>query len=176
MSKKKAEKKDPTTRLGELIQGIQVAMMTTVEEDGSLRSRPMWTYGVEADGELWFFTRERSAKVGELERDRHVNLAYADTEKEHYVSVSGTARLVRDPDKARELWNPTLRAWFPEGLDDPDLALLCVKVNKAEYWDTPSSRMVQLVGMVKGVLTGEPFQPGSNEKVNFEEPGAPLHH
>jgi hypothetical protein len=91
------------------------------------------------------------------------------------VSVSGRARLVRDKDKARELWNPTLRAWFPRGLDDPELALLCVTVTKAEYWDTPNSRMVQLVGFLKGALTGEPYRPGDNEKVNLGESGPPLH-
>jgi hypothetical protein len=52
---------------------------------------------------------------------------------------------------------------------------LCVKVHKAEYWDTPNKRMVQLVGFVKSVLTGEQFRPGENEKVNLDESGAPLH-
>jgi general stress protein 26 len=175
MATKTTEKKDPITHLGELIHGIKVTMMTTVEEEGTLRSRPMWTHDRDFDGELWFFTREHSPKVDEVERDHHVNLSYSDPTRDRYVSVSGLARLVLDKEKARELWNPTLKAWFPKGLDDPELALLCVKVNKAEYWDTPNSRMVQLVGFVKGVLTGEPYHPGDNEKVNLDEAGAPVH-
>ena len=175
MATKKTDKKDPVVHLGELIHGIKVAMMTTVEEDGTLRSRPMWTHDRDFDGELWFFTREHSPKVDEVERDSHVSLSYSDTARDRYVSVSGVARLVLDKEKARELWNPTLKAWFPKGLDDPELALLCVKVSKAEYWDTPNSRMVQLVGFVKGVLTGEPYHPGDNEKVNLDDAGAPLH-
>jgi general stress protein 26 len=172
MAKKKAEKKDeaqkdPITHLGELIRGIKVAMMTTVESDGSLRSRPMWTHDRDFDGELWFFTREHSAKVDEVERDHHVNLSYAEPGKDHFVSVSGRCRLVLDKEKARELWNPTLKAWFPTGLEDPELALLCVKVEKAEYWDTPNSRMVQLIGFVKAALTGESYRPGENEKVQL---------
>ncbi|MGZ3458876.1 MAG: pyridoxamine 5'-phosphate oxidase family protein [Archangium sp.] len=175
MATKKTEKRDPLAHLGELIHGIQVAMMTTVEEDGTLRSRPMWTHDRDFDGELWFFTREHSPKVDAVERDHHVNLSYSDPTRDRYVSVSGVARLVSDKEKARELWNPTLKAWFPQGLDDPELALLCVRVNKAEFWDTPNKRMVQLVGFVKGVLTGEPYRPGENEKVDLGEAGTPLH-
>jgi general stress protein 26 len=176
MAKKKAEKKDVIAHLGELIHGIKVAMMTTVEADGSLRSRPMWTYDADFDGELWFFTREHSAKVDEVEHDHHVNLSYSEPSKDRYVSVSGRCRLVHDKEKARELWNPTLKAWFPQGLEDPELALLCVKVEKAEYWDTPNSRMVQLVGFVKAAITGETYNPGENEQVTVDpEAGLTVH-
>jgi general stress protein 26 len=168
MARKKAEKKDVIAHLGELIHGIKVAMMTTVEADGSLRSRPMWTHDRDFDGELWFFTREHSAKVDEVAHDHHVNLSYAEPSKDRFVSVSGRCRLVHDKEKAHELWNPTLKAWFPQGLEDPELALLCVKVEKAEYWDTPSSRMVQLVGFVKATLTGETYKPGENEQVTVD--------
>ncbi len=181
MARKKAEMQDTgpreaRTHLGELIQDIRVAMMTTVEEDGTLRSRPMGTLEREFDGELWFFTREHSAKVGEVERDHHVNLAYAEPSKDRFVSVSGRCRLVHDQEKARELWRPTFKAWFPQGLDDPELALLCVKVEKAEYWDVPSGRMVQLVGLVKAVLTGETYAPGGHEQVSMEEGAEPTVH
>jgi len=174
MAKKKAEQKDvgqkdAITHLGELIDGIKVAMMTTVEPDGSLRSRPMWTHEREFDGKLWFFTREHSAKVDEVEHDHHVSLSYSEPAKDRFVSVSGRCRLVLDKEKARELWNPALKAWFPEGLDDPELALLCIQVEKAEYWDTPNSRMVQLIGFAKAVLTGEQYRPGDNEKINLDK-------
>jgi general stress protein 26 len=180
MAKKKAEKKegdkkDVIAHLGELIHGIQVAMMTTVEEDGSLRSRPMWTHDRDFDGQLWFFTREHSAKVGEVEHDHHVNLSYAEPSKDHFVSVSGRCRVVQDRQKIHELWNPTLKAWFPDGVDDPEIALLCVTVEKAEYWDTPSSRMVQLAGFVKAVLTGEAYEPGENEKVTVDQSAGLIH-
>jgi general stress protein 26 len=176
MASKKKDTQDVVEHFGDLIKDIKVAMMTTVEADGSLRSRPMWTHDREFDGELWFFTREHSPKVGEVENDHHVSLAYSDPTRERYVSVSGRCRLVLDKEKARELWNPTLKAWFPEGLDDPELALLCVHVEKAEYWDTPSSRMVQLAGFVKATLTGTAYEPGDNQKLTLDEGGAPLTH
>ena len=175
MAKKKTEKQDVIEHLGELIRGIKVAMMTTVEQDGSLRSRPMWTHDRDFDGELWFFTKEHSPKVDEVEHDHHVSLSYADPSRDRFVSISGRCSLVLDKEKARELWNPTLKAWFPEGLEDPELALLRVSVEKAEYWDTPNSRMVQLAGFVKATLTGQEYRPGDNEKVTLDESGASVH-
>lgn len=157
---------DVVQHLGKLIHGIQVAMMTTVDTDGSLRSRPMWTHDQDFDGELWFFTNDHTHKVDEVENDHHVGLAYSDPTRNRYVSVSGRCQLIRDKAKARELWSPALKAWFPQGLDDPNLALLRVTVEKAEYWDTPNSKAVQLVGFVKAVLTGARYHPGDNQKLD----------
>lgn len=163
-----AERND-IEKIRDLIQGIRFAMLTTVDTDGSLRSRPMATQEAEFDGELWFFTGASSPKVDEVGRDHRVNLSYAAPDDNTYVSISGTARLVRDKAKAKELWNPALKAWFPDGLDDPDLALLRVQVEKAEYWDSPSSKMVQLYGLAKAVLTGKRADDiGENEKIDLK--------
>lgn len=157
-------------KLGELIEDIKIAMLTTVEEDGSLRSRPMGTQQVEFDGDLWFFTAASAPKVGEVQRERQVNVSYADAGSQRYVSVSGSAQLVRDRPKIEQLWNPIFRAWFPQGLEDPDLALLKVSVERAEYWDAPSGKLVQLYGFVKALATGQ--RPGDeiadNQKIDLE--------
>lgn len=150
-------------KLWELIKDVKIAMLTTEDADGVLRSRPMATQRVEFEGDLWFFTSASSKKVREAATHNEVNLSYADPGSNKYVSVSGSASLVRDPAKARELWNPIYKAWFPKGLEDPILALLKVEVNKAEYWDSPSSTMVQLAGFLKAVATGQTYQPGPGE-------------
>ncbi len=154
-------------KLNELIEDIEFAMLTTVEEDGSLRSRPMGTQKAEFNGTLWFFTKADSPKVDEVEREHHVCVAYSKPEKQHYVSMSGTAWLVRDREKIEELWTPELKAWFPDGLEDPQIALLKINVEKAEYWDSPNSVVVHLIGMAKAAVTGESYKPGENEKVNL---------
>lgn len=132
-------------------------MMTTVEKSGSLRSRPMYTQQLEFDGELWFFTSDDSGKVAEIQADSDVNLTYAEPKDDLYVSVSGKADLVRDRSKIDELWNPSLKAWFKGGKDDPHIALLRVTVTEAEYWDDNHSKMSQLFGMAKAALTGETY-------------------
>ena len=162
-----AERDERVRKLAELIKDIEVAMLTTVDESGALRSRPMMTQRVEFDGDLWFFTKAGAPKVGEIEHDQHVNVSYSSPADQHYVSMSGRARLVRDRARIEELWNPAYQAWFPEGLDDPEIALLKVSVEQAEYWDSPTSTVVHLVGLAKATLTGESYKPGENEKVNL---------
>lgn len=148
---------DSVRKLGELIHDVKVAMLTTVEPDGHLRSRPMATQGSDFDGQLWFFTGLDSGKVNEVQREQHVNVAYSQPDKQIYVSVSGKASVSRDRAKLEELWSPIHKAWFPKGLDDPNLGLLRVDIDRAEYWDAPSAKLVQLYGFVKAVVTGKPF-------------------
>lgn len=150
-------------KLGALLKDIKIAMMTTVDPDGALRSRPMMTQDTEFDGDLWFFTGRSSGKIESIRGDQEVNLAYASPEDQRYVSISGRAEVVDDRAKAQELWNPAYRAWFPEGLEDPDLALIRVRVESAEYWDSPSSTMVHLAGFAKALARGERYQPGAAE-------------
>jgi general stress protein 26 len=161
-------RREDVQRLGALIEDLGVAMMTTVEPDGSLRSRPMHTHlDGEFDGTLWFFTREHSTKVFEIDRDRHVNLSFACPKSEKYVSVSGRARVVQDRERAERMWTPAYEAWFPEGLDDPELALIRVEADKGEYWDTAPGAVVHAVGYLKAKLTGAPHSPGDHEKIDL---------
>ena len=161
---------DDIKKMGEMIKDIRFAMLTTAMPDGTLRSRPMATQQAEFDGDLWFFTAASAPKVGEVQRERQVNVSYADAGSQRYVSVSGSAQLVRDRPKIEQLWNPIFRAWVPQGLEDPDLALLKVSVERAEYWDAPSGKLVQLYGFVKALATGK--RPGDeiadNQKIDLE--------
>lgn len=153
-------------KLKSLVEGIDFCMLTTLD-DGHLRSRPMSTQQFEFDGDLWFFTSDQTHKVEDIRRDSRINVAYSDPGGNRYVSVSGRGEIVRGREKIEELWSPVLKAWFPEGLDDPSLCLLKVAVDQAEYWDTPSGKIVQLVGFVKALATGQEMNVGEHEKINF---------
>lgn len=154
-------------KLAELVADVQFAMLTTVHEDGTLRARPMAVPKNEFDGELWFFTKKDSPKVDEIEREHEVNVSFSRPDKQHYISMSGAATVSRDRRKMEELWNPAYTAWFPDGLDDPQICLLRVKVSQAEYWDSPNSVIVHLIGLAKAAVTGEQAKVGENEKVNL---------
>lgn len=154
--------------LADKIKGIRVAMMTTEEPDHTLHSRPMATQDMEADGDLWFFTKADAPKVSEVQQHNQVNINYAKPDDNLYVSVSGTAELVRDQNKMKELWKPFLKAWFPEGLNDPDMALLKVNVQKAEYWDAPSGKMGLLYAVAKGLATGAKDSGGEDRKLDIK--------
>ena len=162
------KKKTDLQCLATMIKDIKFTMMTTSDESGAMFSRPMANQKIDAanfDGDLWFFTKLDSPKVFALNQDHHVNLAYADTDKQNYVSVCGMARISTDKEKMKELWNPTLKAWFPEGLLDPQIALICVSVHSAELWDSPPSKVVQLVGMAKAIVTGKPMDHSMTSEI-----------
>jgi general stress protein 26 len=153
-------------KLKELLEGIDFCMLTTID-GGHLRSRPMSTQQMEFDGDLWFFTSDNTHKIDEIKKDPRVNAAYSKPDDNTYVSVSGKAEVVKDQAKIDELWSPILKAWFPEGKDDPHLCLLKIPVDQAEYWDAPSSSIVQLFGMVKAIATGTEADYGENKKIDL---------
>ncbi len=152
-------------KLRDLIKGIKVAMLATIEADGIIRSRPMVTQENDFEGDLWFFSIAGSPKVDEVKEHRQVNVSYM--ARDRYVSVSGAALVIRDRAKIDELWNPAYKAWFPKGKDDPELALLKVSVSQAEYWESPSSAVVKLAGFAKALATRQRYEGGDNEKLNL---------
>jgi len=156
-------------KLRELVKDIDFCMLTTVDEGGDLHSRPMSSNGdIDADGDIWFFTNASSHKVSEIAKLPKVNVSFADPDDQRYVSVSGTAQLVRDQAKIEELWRPEFKMWFPEGKDDPEIALLRVSLEKAEYWDSPSSTIGYALSFVSSLVTGKEPDLGENKKVDFQ--------
>lgn len=159
---------DDLQKVRELVKEIDFCMLTTVDENGDLHSRPMSVNGdIDPNGDIWFFTNASSHKVSEIERLPKVNVNFADPENQHYVSITGTAQLVRDRKKIEELWKPEFKMWFPEGKDDPEIALLRVSLEKAEYWDSPSSTIAYVMNFVTSVVTGKEADYGENKKLNF---------
>lgn len=159
------ETKTPTAQeaheqLWELIKDIRFAMFTTRHGNGHLHSRPMTTQNrkIDEDRTLWFFMSRRSEPVADLATESTVNIAYADPGKDAYVSVSGNAKVVEDAAKKKALWNKMTEAWFPGGIDDPDLALVRVDIVHADYWDVKTNKLVQLYKMAKAAVTGKPPQ------------------
>ena len=155
-------------RLNELIADIDIAMFTTRDDDGTLRSRPMGTQSKgDFSGTLHFFTDINSHKTLEVEDHRAVNVAYADTGKHKYASLSGAARLTQDLEQLAAHWHASLKIWFPQGLDDPNLALLSVEVTKAEFWDS-YSKPATLLAMAKALVTGTQPQLGKDKQLDVQ--------
>lgn len=152
-------------KVQELIKDVRTCMFSTVATEGSIVSRPMATQQAEFDGTLWFFAAADSAKAMEIHRNPRVNVAYAGSSA--WVSVSGTARVVRDEQKERDLWNPVVEAWFPDGPQDPNVVLIEVDADTAEYWDSPGGRAATAISLVKAKVTGKPYDGGENETVQL---------
>lgn len=154
-------------RLVDLIKDIRFAMITTRAADGNLHSHPMTTQTRPDDEDhLWFFMSRSSDVLHDIRATPSVNISYAHPGKDRYVSVSGTARVVDDRAIVEDLWNPMAQAWFPGGVQDPDLALVAVAINAAHYWEVDDSKVTQLFKMAKAALTGSrPTSMGDSVRV-----------
>jgi general stress protein 26 len=127
-----ASKQDALQKVWELIKDIDTAMLTTISEEG-LVSRPMKTQDIEFDGDLWFLTKKDTGKFHELLRNRQVNVAYAG---KSFVSIRGRAELVESAEKVKQFWNPAYEELLETTYDDPNLVLIKVEADTAEYWDS----------------------------------------
>ena len=141
-------------KLVELMDDIHVAMMTTLGPDG-VRSVPMARQQVEPDAEMWFITARDTDHVRAIEAEPRVALTFSS--RDAWVAATGTATVVDDETKLRELWNTFAEAWLPGGPEDPNAALIRVEVDRAEYWDTPGGRVASMVSFAKTKLTGDTY-------------------
>jgi general stress protein 26 len=142
-------------RFVRLIQEIEVGLLTTVDREGHLHTRPLQTLGIGGGRTLWFFTDLRSEKAFELTLDVRLGLGYADPKARSYVALAGTGRLLHDSGKARELWTLEQLAYYPDGPDDEHLGLLQVRVERAEYWHPPG-KAAHLYAALKARVTRIP--------------------
>ncbi len=157
--------------LWDLIKDTRFCMLSHRHTDGTLHSHPLTTQNKELgeDGCLYFFV-SRSSEVGQrLQQDGNVNLAYANVEKDTWVSVTGTARVSEDREKKKELFNVMAKAWVPGGVDDPNMELVEVKIEEAEYWNVKENKLLQLLKMGKAAATGtRPKGMGEHAEVHFD--------
>lgn len=139
--------------LWEKIRDAKIGMFTTANESDQLRSRPMTSLEVDADGVLWFFTSHDSKVAHDIEHQSQANISFVDPGDSFYASLSGHTEFITDRGQYEKLWKPMYKAWFPRGLDDPQLVLIRFTAETAETWDSDSSRMVQLLKMMKAAVT-----------------------
>jgi general stress protein 26 len=145
-------------KLWDLIKDIKFGMLTTRHADGQLHSRPMTTQNARLDEDraLWLFMSRQSDSATDLQASPAVCMSYADTGSDSYVCVSGNAVVSDDAAKKQALWSPMAKAWFPGGVADPDLLLVRLDIQHADYWDVKESKIVQLWRMAAAAVTGKP--------------------
>ena len=146
-------------QLRRLLKGMSIGMLTTQTATGASHSRPMLVHDVDESGWLWFLTDRHSRKACELSQNPQATIAFQSKKGDRYVSVQGTAVIVRDDVKLQKSGHPALRAWFPRGARAGDIVLVAVRVERAEYWLVPS-RFSRAIRMAKGMMTGKRREAG----------------
>lgn len=153
-------------KIWNLIKDIKVGMLTEHDGDGSnLRSRPMHLVQDDYDGAIWFFVKHNNGHIyANQQKQNDVCLSFCDHDNNVHVSLSGTSSLSFDKDLIDKFWSPFAAAWFPDGKEDPDLALLEIKIHKGEHWDSESNMFAQIYEIAKANVTGKEPDMGENRK------------
>jgi general stress protein 26 len=157
---------DPVDHVWEIAGKIKTCMLVTISAS-KMRSRPMHAMPDRGGGYLWFITDQRGAKDDEIRAAPDVCLGFADTASNTYLSITGRAELFRDIAKARELWSIETQAWWPKGPTDPDVRVLRVTPDSAEYWDARGNSVTVALKLVVARLSGHAPDLGENEKVQL---------
>ena len=173
----RAEKElnEPGTReeLKRLLGEFRTAILVTHQDDGLPRARPMAIARCEGDGSVWFTSSEKTPKIDEIARDANVAVICHRSRDEAWISLSGRAELVEDRAKIKELWHPSMKAWFA-GPDDPSIMLIRVTPVHAEYYEPSKPFLVRAFEFAKGLITREPPKLGATKHIDLNrlsEPG-----
>lgn len=155
-------------KVREMVKDIRIAMLVTTTEDGHLHARPMYVQSIDESGKTaWMFSQAGTGKHEDIAEDSEVLLCFSDPAAQDYVSIRGKAQTIRDEVKQQELWSEGMRTWFPNGPTAPEVRLISVRLEGAEYWDSISSTLLHAYGYVKSVVTGQPPSGGEHAKVSF---------
>jgi general stress protein 26 len=153
---------DDIDRLWRLMENIRLCMFSNW--DGNrIHSRPMGALVRREEGAVYFLTDARAHKDDEIRRYPRVCLAFADTDGQKYVSISGTARLSADRDKIKQLWSLGAKVWWGDP-ENPDLRLITVQPEEAEFWDSPG-RLISNLKAAFALATGTHLSPGKHQQV-----------
>lgn len=160
-----AESNENIQKVRDIIKGTRIAMLTHVDENGRLVSKPMATQEVDFDGTVRFIAERASDQGMDIQKNPNVNVAYSGNGA--WVSLSGKARIVNDTDKLRELWSSFTSSWLEGGPENPNNVLIEIDADTAEYWDTPGgSKVTQVANLIKAKVTGNTVD-GENEVVDL---------
>lgn len=164
---KNLNSKEALDKFKKLVEEINICMFITNTAGENEHTRPMATIEVEENGTLWFFTDVRSIKVEEVNKQKEVHLVYAHPGKESYLDVWGSAAIVTDRQQIVDKWSPIVKAWFPDGVADPNLGLLKVQPTEVYYWESETGKMVQFLKMAASVVVGERLADGAEGSLNL---------
>ena len=164
MSESTTQHDDQLSTVRSIMKDVRTCMFVTSAEGGHLHAAPMTTQEAEFDGDAWFIAKADSETVRNLTARPHVNVSYSGSTS--WVSVAGTAALVDDAAKKKELWNTFTEAWFPDGQDDPSVVVVKVSGDSAQYWDSPG-RLAMTLSMVKARVSGTAPQAGDSDTVDL---------
>jgi general stress protein 26 len=153
------------SKVTDIINDSRIGMFTTINAQGALVSRPLAVQDVKDDGDMWFFTSANTSQVAHIRANSAVNVSFG--KGTEWVSVAGTAEVVTDRQLIHEMWNQVVEAWFPDGPDTPEVVLLHVGSDSAEYWTSPGGTAATVLQWIKSKVTHSPMSVGESGTVTL---------
>ena len=148
-----------------IINDSHIGMFTTINEEGALVSRPLAVQDVKDDGDMWFFTSANTSQVAHIKANPAVNVSFG--QRTEWVSVAGAAEVVTDRQLIHDMWNQVVEAWFPDGPDTPEVVLLHVDSDSAEYWSSPGGTAATVLQWIKSKVTHNRMSVGESGTVEL---------
>ena len=136
--------------ISEKMRDIDFAVLATQTENGAVAGRPMSNNReVEFDGDSYFFTCDDTRAVSDIRRNPNVGLSYQSKSgmlgmKPFFLTLEGTASLIKDKAEFAEHWIKDLEAWFKKGIETPGLTLIRVEAKRLHYWNGFDERDLRL--------------------------------
>jgi len=145
-------------KIKDLADDIKTCMFCTYKDE-KLQSRPMSVQEIDDDGNLWFLSDKNSNKNSEINLNPKVDLFFAQPH-DKFLTLHGNATILYDRRKIKELWNPIIKVWMPEGEDDPNLSIIKVTPEDGYYWNNKNGKMVAIAKMTVAFVTGKTMDDG----------------
>ncbi|MDZ4809502.1 MAG: pyridoxamine 5'-phosphate oxidase family protein [Bacteroidota bacterium] len=161
---KNLSRDDANEKIKKLAEDADICLFTTDLTRLPLKARPMSTQKADEEGNLWFFSAKDSDKNDDIAKDERVQLFYSNKMSSEYLSLYGTASIIQDAEKAKELWTAMVKVWFKDP-EVPNLTIIKVVPEDGYYWDTKDGKFVSLFKMVVGVITGKELDGSIEGKI-----------
>jgi len=130
-----------------------------------LTVRPMCVQKMDDEGNLWFLSADDSHKNQEIQSDNQVQLLFQGSAHSDFLSIYGIATISTDKELIKELWEPILKTWFTEGIDDPRITVIKVETKKGYYWDNKHGNAVAFAKMALGAALGKTLDDSIEGKI-----------
>lgn len=166
MSENNLNPEESKMKLRDLVESIDFAMFTSNLSKPPFHTVPMTTKKVDINGNLWLLSGRTSQHNINIKIDENVLLNYANSGDHEFLTVYGKASIITDKAILKELYTKADGAWF-EGVEDPNLSAICVKPEDAHYWESKSGKLISLVKMGVGAITGKQPDMGNEGDLNL---------
>lgn len=164
---KNLQSNEAIDKLKHLVLEVNTCMLISSGKTARQNTRPMAVVDIDLQGNLWFFANKNSNKVKDIEEDSHVQLVFAHPAKSVFIDIHGRASVETNPGYIDEKWTPLVKAWFPEGKDDPAICLIKVKADEAHYWSVEGSKVGAMVKIALSAVTGKKLEEGVHGELHF---------